>query len=133
MFGTNQKCRDRTRFIKDIAREVNLAYSAHGEHSELVGREMRMVSWKYPQAGWLKINTDGASKGNPGLASSGGVIRDESGNWCVGFSLNIGICSAPLAELWGVYYGLYLAWDIEFHEWSWRLILLWWWVFSRQV
>lgn len=26
------------------------------------------------------------------------------------FSLNIGICSAPLAELWGVYYGLYIAW-----------------------
>lgn len=24
---------------------------------------------------------------------------------------NIGFCSATLAELWGVYYGLYLAWE----------------------
>ena len=28
-----------------------------------------------------------------------------------GFALNIGICSAALAELWGVYYGLCIAWD----------------------
>lgn len=38
-------------------------------------------------------------------------MRDDSGEWRGGFALNIGACSAPLAELWGVYYGLYLAWD----------------------
>ncbi|KAG7589698.1 Ribonuclease H-like superfamily [Arabidopsis suecica] len=61
--------------------------------------------------GWFKLNTDGASHGNPGLAAAGGVVRDGEGNWCSSFALNIGICSAPLAELWGVYYGLYIAWE----------------------
>lgn len=54
---------------------------------------------------------DGASQGNPDLAIAGGVLRDGDGGWVHGFSLNIGFCSAPLAELWGVYYGLFLAWD----------------------
>jgi len=33
--------------------------------------------WKPPPHGFLKVNIDGASKGNPGLAGFGGVIRDE--------------------------------------------------------
>lgn len=33
------------------------------------------------------------------------------GHWCGEFVLNIGVCSAPLAELWGVYYRLYIAWE----------------------
>ena len=38
------------------------------------------------------------------------------GVWHGGFALNIGICSAPLAELWGVYYGLCIAWDHGFRR-----------------
>ncbi|CAA7033568.1 unnamed protein product [Microthlaspi erraticum] len=57
------------------------------------------------------MNTDGASRGNPGSAAAGGVLRDEYGTWISGFALNIGVCSAPLAELWRVYYGLYVAWE----------------------
>ncbi|CAA7029674.1 unnamed protein product [Microthlaspi erraticum] len=64
-----------------------------------------------PAAEWFKLNTDGASQGNPGLATAGGVLRDGDGRWCSGFALNIGRCSAPLAELWGVYYGLMMAWE----------------------
>lgn len=45
------------------------------------------------------------------MAAAGGVLRDGEGNWCKGFSLNIGVCSAPLAELWGVYHGLFMAWE----------------------
>ena len=61
--------------------------------------------------GWFKLNTDGAARGNPRLATTGGVVRDEYRMWKGGFALNIGICSAPLAELCGVYYGLCIAWD----------------------
>ncbi|CAA7039902.1 unnamed protein product [Microthlaspi erraticum] len=57
------------------------------------------------------LNTDGASRGNPGLATAGGVLRDGEGRWRGGFAINIGRCSAPLAELWGVYYRLYMAWE----------------------
>jgi len=33
--------------------------------------------WKPHPHGFLKVNIDGASKGNPGLAGFGGAIRDE--------------------------------------------------------
>ena len=36
---------------------------------------------------------------------------NESGNWCGGFAVNLGRCAAHLTELWGVYYGLYIAWE----------------------
>ncbi|KAG7533081.1 Reverse transcriptase zinc-binding domain [Arabidopsis thaliana x Arabidopsis arenosa] len=71
----------------------------------------RLIAWVYPRENWLKLNINGASHGNPGLASAGGVLQDSEGNWCGGFAVNLGICSAPLAELWGVYYGLFIAWD----------------------
>ncbi|VYS68370.1 unnamed protein product [Arabidopsis thaliana] len=64
----------------------------------------------------MKLNTDGASRGNPGLATVGGVVRDGQGRWCGGFALNIGVCSASLAELWGVYYGLNIAWERRFRR-----------------
>lgn len=63
-------------------------------------REEMMVKWIPPSHGWTKLNTDRASHGNPDLATMGGVLRDGEGNWCGDFTLNIGICSAPLTELW---------------------------------
>ncbi|KAG7552362.1 Ribonuclease H-like superfamily [Arabidopsis thaliana x Arabidopsis arenosa] len=69
-----------------------------------------MIRWTPPRDEWLKLNTDGTSHGNPGLATAGGVLRDSTGQRRGGFALNIGICSAPLAELQRVYYGLYIAW-----------------------
>lgn len=45
------------------------------------------------------------------MATAGGVLRNGDGEWCGGFALNIGRCSAPLAERWGAYYGLYIAWE----------------------
>lgn len=43
------------------------------------------------------------------MATAGGVLRNGDGEWCGGFALNIGRCSAPIAERWGDYYGLYIA------------------------
>ncbi|KAG7579838.1 Ribonuclease H domain [Arabidopsis thaliana x Arabidopsis arenosa] len=111
VFGTNGKCRDRVRFVKEISKEVFDSFLLLGGKKKNGGRFMREIAWRKPEEGWVKVNTDGASHGNPGLATAGGVIRDGEGNWCGGFAVKIGICSAPLAELWGVYYGLYLAWE----------------------
>ncbi|KAG7559018.1 Reverse transcriptase zinc-binding domain [Arabidopsis thaliana x Arabidopsis arenosa] len=111
IFGENGKCRDRVRFVRELAKEVTMA---HVSREELVGRRGRVerrIGWVPPTGDWMKLNTDGASKGNPGLAAAGGVLRDGDGNWCGGFAVNLGKCSAPLAELWGVYYGLYIAWE----------------------
>eukprot|EP00253_Pinus_taeda_P003217 PITA_03217 len=35
--------------------------------------------WQPPPQGFMKCNIDGASKGNPGMAGYGGVIRDQKG------------------------------------------------------
>ncbi|CAA7027274.1 unnamed protein product [Microthlaspi erraticum] len=83
----------------------------HEKVLSLRAKVERRIAWEPPTSGWMKMNTDGASRGNPGLATAGGVLRDENGRWVHGFALNIGICSAPLAELWGVYYGLCMAWE----------------------
>ncbi|KAH9788525.1 reverse transcriptase domain-containing protein [Citrus sinensis] len=42
---------------------------------------------------------------------AGGVIRDYVGNWISGFCMNIGECTVAMAELWGLYQGLILAWE----------------------
>jgi len=111
VFGENRKCRDRTQFVKEISRDVYQAHClANGGQIKRV-RVERQIAWSRPDEGWFKLNTDGASRGNPGLATAGGVIRDAAGNWVQGFAFNIGVCTAPLAELWGVYYGLYYAWE----------------------
>ncbi|KAG7571880.1 Ribonuclease H-like superfamily [Arabidopsis suecica] len=110
VFGENRRCRDRVRFIKDLSKDVWAAHKKVSGSLSQVVRVERMIAWIPPMVGWFKLNTDGASHGNPGLATAGGVVRDGEGNWCSGFALNIGICSAPLAELWRVYYGLYIAW-----------------------
>ena len=62
---------------------------------------------------WVgKLNTDGghkAAEGNPGLASYGGLIRDDHGNWMAGFARRIGTCTSFVAKLWGLRDGLTLC------------------------
>lgn len=41
---------------------------------------LRQIRWEKPQAGWKKLNIDGSSIGNLGLAGCGGIIRDEHGH-----------------------------------------------------
>ncbi|KAG7647727.1 Ribonuclease H domain [Arabidopsis thaliana x Arabidopsis arenosa] len=69
--------------------------------------------------GFLSIETKADKKLYLAEAKLGTSVYD---NWVLvseavdsrsGFALNIGICSAPLAELWGVYYGLYIAWEYK--------------------
>ncbi|XP_075079959.1 uncharacterized protein LOC142165266 [Nicotiana tabacum] len=38
------------------------------------------VLWEFPSRGWIKVNTDGACRGNPGRSSIGFCIRDEAGD-----------------------------------------------------
>ena len=38
-------------------------------------KEETLIRWEAPPEGWALLNTDGASKGNPGIVSGGGVLR----------------------------------------------------------
>ena len=62
---------------------------------------------------WFKLNTDGSSLGNPGLAGSGGVIRNHVCEWVCGFSRAIGVTTSVQAELRALKDGLKLAIDLE--------------------
>ncbi|KAL0004154.1 hypothetical protein SO802_011715 [Lithocarpus litseifolius] len=70
---------------------------------------VKQISWDKPDPGWLKLNTDGSSKGLLGAAAGGGLIRDEGGNWVAGFSRKIGRTDSFVAEIWALRDGLQLC------------------------
>ncbi|AES76864.1 hypothetical protein MTR_6g088150 [Medicago truncatula] len=53
------------------------------------GINCHMVNWTPPSDGCVKLNIDG-SCGASGDIGYGGLIRDNKGNWIVGFSSNDG-------------------------------------------
>ncbi|MCI50480.1 putative ribonuclease H protein [Trifolium medium] len=56
------------------------------------------IGWTVPVNNFVKLNTNGASKEGK-IASCGGVIRGNQGEWLGGFAKYIGSCSAFTAEL----------------------------------
>ena len=71
------------------------------------------VRWNRPPVGWFKLNADGASFGNPGKASGGGLIRDHHGSWVKGYMRHIGFTSNIVAEFWALKDGLMLASQLD--------------------
>lgn len=60
---------------------------------------------------FLKLNTDGSSRGNPGPSSFGGLIRDSKGRWLCGYmgKMEGGLYTSLEAEMWSIYNGLHLV------------------------
>ncbi|CAL1360326.1 unnamed protein product [Linum trigynum] len=73
-------------------------------------RVLADIGWGGPESGWVTMNIDGASNGNPGPAGAGGLLRDGTGKWLKGFVASLGTATAVLAELWAFSHGLDLAW-----------------------
>lgn len=69
------------------------------------------VRWEYPREGWVKLNTDGASKGNPGMAGAGGIIRGARGEVIGMYAANCGATTCTRAEFLAVLRGLALTWN----------------------
>ncbi|KAI3443768.1 hypothetical protein Pfo_000433 [Paulownia fortunei] len=67
------------------------------------------ITWLEPAQGWIKLNSDGASKGNPGIAGAGGLLRNWNGDVLVAFYEAIGVQTNSVAELHAVLRGLMLA------------------------
>jgi len=55
--------------------------------------------WHPPPQGFLKFNIDGASKGNLGISSFGGVLRDENGCLLFIFHCHLGRATNNMEEL----------------------------------
>ncbi|GAU21491.1 hypothetical protein TSUD_242150 [Trifolium subterraneum] len=73
------------------------------------------VNWIPPPNLWIKCNSDGASKGCPGLSACGGIYRDCRGTYVGGFSCNLGISNYLFAELTAAIMTIEIA-----HDRGWR-------------
>ena len=56
------------------------------------------ISWERPDRGWVKLNIDGVASRPTNRAGCGGLIRNDQGNWLMGFSRNIGQANSFMAE-----------------------------------
>ncbi|PKI49687.1 hypothetical protein CRG98_029932 [Punica granatum] len=81
-------------------------------YTDRKARDWKLIGWRMPSDGWLKLNTDGAAKGNPSLARAGGLLRDDNGRWLGGFVHNIKIATSILVELWTVKNGFEVSREI---------------------
>ena len=70
---------------------------------------IKQVRWEKPSTGWVKLNTNGSANVSLGVAEGGGLIRDDRGNWIVGYSRKIGKTNSFLAETWALRDGLLLC------------------------
>ncbi|KAK7244944.1 hypothetical protein RIF29_39773 [Crotalaria pallida] len=93
-------------------------YKAARNKPPLPGQVPRNQNMWYPPAqGWIRINSDGACRGDSHEIGCGGVLRGSNGQWIRGYSKYLGVSSSPLiAELWGVLEGMQLAWDLGFKK-----------------
>ncbi|KAK8492824.1 hypothetical protein V6N12_032836 [Hibiscus sabdariffa] len=56
-----------------------------------------IMVWKHPPMGWVEVNCDGVRRSSDGMASAGGIVRDDYGKWLIGFVRSIGRCSVLCA------------------------------------
>ncbi|KAL0417382.1 UNVERIFIED_CONTAM: putative ribonuclease H protein [Sesamum latifolium] len=74
------------------------------------------VKWNKPDKGWIKINTDGASKGNPGTAGAGGIARNEKGEVIFAFDDFIREATNMYAEVYGLFKALQICQTENFNR-----------------
>ncbi|KAL2247051.1 UNVERIFIED_CONTAM: putative ribonuclease H protein, partial [Sesamum indicum] len=74
------------------------------------------VKWNKPDRGWIKINTDGATKGNPGPAGAGGIARDERGATIFAFYEFIGEATNVYVEVYELFKALQICQTENFNR-----------------
>ena len=99
---------------KLIMQRVREYYHCAYNPKEAETRVVKAIRWEKLTRGWVKLNINGSSLGNPGLAGGGGLIWDENGEWILGFARNIGITTSFQAKLWALCDGLSLFVDRNF-------------------
>lgn len=106
-------------FIRTRAKEIATAFNTSTPLYKAVGEQRKQdafVRWHTPGEGWIKLNVDGASKGNPGLSGGGGIFRDHYGNWLKALACNFGWCTCVKAEILALLKGLRTAWAIGYRK-----------------
>lgn len=77
---------------------------------------IKEVCWFPSSRFWIKCNTDGAARGCPGPAASGGLFRGSDAAFLGGFSSYVGIANAFCAELTAVMIAIESAFQRGWHR-----------------
>jgi hypothetical protein len=108
----NNTLKTSTNSIRDFSFLKLFCISIHPPRSS----SMREVLWLPPMLNWIKCNIDGASSGNPGNASCGGVFRNHEAEFVYGFAEPLGIRNAYVAELCGAMRAIEIAFQNHWHH-----------------
>ncbi|XP_059285595.1 uncharacterized protein LOC132039067 [Lycium ferocissimum] len=74
------------------------------------------VLWDFPPTGWIMCNTDGASRGNPGISSYAFCLRDELGDLIYAKAEGIGEATNIEAEMMAIKEALRYCRDMDFNK-----------------
>ncbi|KAH0701736.1 hypothetical protein KY290_016740 [Solanum tuberosum] len=86
----------------DKRKDSELEGDAHHSSAYKPTLYYRIVYWEKPDQEWVKCNTDGACKENPGQSSYGFIIRDSRGDLIYAEAQKIGEATNMEAEIMGV-------------------------------
>ncbi|CAN1776777.1 Putative ribonuclease H protein At1g65750 [Linum perenne] len=112
--GTNQSCSE----VSEQCRFwINLVLSSWktnqlGREAPGLARQTHLVAWRPGDEGWFILNTDGSRYTSLGSTASGGLIRNDHGQFVSAFTANMGDCSISRAEMGAIVQGMKLAWDL---------------------
>lgn len=96
---------------------LRVVHSAHDYAQFLNPRKLLddsglpLYRWKRPPTGVLKLNVDGSCNLTFKSMATGGLIRNDQGEWHSGFTTNEDAGDSLLAELLAIKNGLLHAWD----------------------
>jgi len=95
---------------KNIWENWHLQITQTHEHPNNISQNPKAPSkWQPPPQGMIQLNFDRASKGNPGMAGYGGILRDHGGKPLPLFFGSIGWDMNNSVELEGLWQGHCLA------------------------
>jgi ribonuclease HI len=101
--------------IRDFIVLKHFKISIHNPKTSIV----KEIFWNPPLPNWIKCNIDGASKGNPGLSSRGGIFRNNEADFLLCFAEPLGYTSSYQAELQGALRAIEVA-----HQMNWNNLWL---------
>ncbi|XP_057860117.2 uncharacterized protein LOC131068854 [Cryptomeria japonica] len=93
----------------DMEMERNWSFKNALFHHPKKRINRKEVRWEKPHSNWVKLNFDGACRGNPRQACFGVVIRNEEGNLVSGTYGHIGYATNNEAEIRALEAGLVLC------------------------
>lgn len=100
------QCKQQEQLIKDA---WNLTIRSTIINKVMSQNPQSLDSWNPPPASFIKLNFDGASKGNPGPTGRGGFFRNDRGEILYIYTLNMGHTTNNVVDLGALIKGLKLV------------------------